>query len=319
MAGSPGGPRAFSLTRNLRGDGTLSGVSTCWAPQDALSETSAPAAGPSELQVGPRCLMRPQGLRRCPHCLFPQAELGWGRSEVGGGQGVQRCGAVGAWVRAHLGWCVCGRQITAFGGCPFGDGVGTFPGASSLAAGGPSGIWSPGTQQRAGPLTRTHHALRLRPQPPASLSLQGSVPRQAEAPGQPRARWIKAEGHGEGETGPAQGGGGWGRGSSARASAGGAGSEQVCPAAARRWQRAGARTPRTPSRAEGGEGGVLSRPLPFPASPSPRHAPPCRRAIANWAEKGPDCLRAGSAGVGGWKRREGGRPRLAAAAGAARG
>ena len=88
VAGSPGGPRAFSLTRNLRGDGTLSGVSTCWAPQDALSETSAPAAGPSELQVGPRCLMRPQGLRRCPHCLFPQAELGWGRSEVGGGQGV---------------------------------------------------------------------------------------------------------------------------------------------------------------------------------------------------------------------------------------
>ncbi|XP_032450987.1 uncharacterized protein LOC115525129 [Lynx canadensis] len=31
----------------------------------------------------------------------------------------------------------------------------------------------------------------------------GSVPRQAEAPGQPRARWIKAEGHGEGEKGPA--------------------------------------------------------------------------------------------------------------------
>lgn len=118
-----------------------------------------------------------------------------------------------------------------------------------------------------------------------------------------------------------RGGGGRGRGSSARASAGGAGSEQVCPAARRTQVAArGCADPHGPPRGRrGGKGGVLSRPLRFPASLSPRHAPPCRRAIANWAEKGPDCLRAGSAGVGGWKRREGGRPRPAAAAGAARG
>ena len=191
-------------------------------------------------------------------------------------------GAVGAWVCAHLCLCVCGRQITAGGGCPFGDGVGTFLGASPLAVGGPSGIWSPGTQQRAGPLTRTHSALRVRPQPPASLSLQGSVPRQPEAPGQPGARGgtrsIKAEGHGEGEKGPARGGGGRGRGSSARASAGGAGSEQVCPAA-HRWQRAGARTPgpprgpHGPPRGRRGRGG--SSRVPSPSSrPLPRATPP---------------------------------------------
>lgn len=62
------------------------------------------------------------------------------------------------------------------------------------------------------------------------------------------------------------------------------------------WERAALPTP-----------GLRSRP-PLP-SPSPRAPsfPPApalprrrrRRVIANWAEKGPDCVRAGSAGVGG--------------------
>ncbi|CAD7669951.1 unnamed protein product [Nyctereutes procyonoides] len=61
----------------------------------------------------------------------------------------------------------------------------------------------------------------------------------------------------------------------------------------------------------GGAGRGEGRPR--PPSPVPRRP---RRAAANWAETGPDCVRAGSAGVGGWKRRAArGPPRPAAAAG----
>lgn len=62
----------------------------------------------------------------------------------------------------------------------------------------------------------------------------------------------------------------------------------------------GARAPRPPPR------GLRSRrplPSPSPRAPSFPPAPALprrrRRVIANWAEKGPDCVRAGSAGVGG--------------------